>query len=128
VRLLLDTCTFLWIISDSPELSKRARKLFVDPANDVYLSTVSTLEIAVKYELGRLPLPEPPGRFIPHQRKLHGIESLPLDEETTLQLARLPKIHRDPFDRLLICQAMVHDLVIVTPDESISKHPVRCTW
>ena len=128
MKLLLDTCTFLWIISDSPELSKRARKLFVDPANDVYLSTVSTLEISVKYELGRLPLPEPPDRFIPHQRELHGIESLPLDEETTLQLARLPKIHRDPFDRLLICQAMVHRLVIVTPDESISRHPVRCTW
>ena len=128
MKLLLDTCTFLWIISDSPELSKRARKLFVDPTNDVYLSTVSTLEIAVKYELGRLPLPEPPARFIPRQRELHGIESLPLDEETTLRLARLPKIHRDPFDRLLICQAMVHDLVIVTPDESIVRHPVRCTW
>ena len=128
MRLLLDTCTFLWIISDSPELSNRARKLFVDPSNDVYLSTVSTWEIAVKYELGRLPLPEPPVRFIPRQRELHGIESLAVDEGVTLHLAGLPKTHSDPFDRMLICQAMVHGLVIVTPDESISRYPVRCTW
>jgi len=128
MRLLLDTCTFLWISTDAPELSTRARELFVDPGNEVYLSSVSTWEIAIKYALGRLPLPEPPERFIPDQRKRHGIEPLPLDEEATLHLVRLPELHKDPFDRMLICQAIVHGLVILSPDELICQYPVRTMW
>ncbi len=128
MRILLDTSTFLWIITDAPELSPRACKLFRDPTNEVYLSTVSTWEIAIKYALDRLPLPEPPERFIPFQRKEHGVESLPLEEEATLHLARLPRIHKDPFDRMLVCQALVHGLVILTPDEFILQYPVRWIW
>jgi PIN domain nuclease of toxin-antitoxin system len=128
VRILLDTCTFLWIIGDAPELSNRARELFIDPANDVFLSAVSAWEISVKHGLGRLPLPEPPEKFIPLQRERHGIEALPLEEEATLYLNRLPSSHRDPFDRMLICQAIVHGLVILTPDELITQYPVRSLW
>jgi len=128
MRILLDTSTFLWIITDAPELSPRACQLFSDPTNEVYLSTVSTWEIAIKYALDRLPLPEPPERFIPFQRKEHGVESLLLDEEATLHLARLPRIHKDPFDRMLVCQALVHGLVILTPDEFILQYPVRWIW
>jgi PIN domain nuclease of toxin-antitoxin system len=128
MRILLDTCTFLWIIGDAPELSNRARELFIDPANDVFLSAVSAWEISVKHGLGRLPLPEPPEKFIPLQRERHGIEALPLEEEATLYLNRLPSSHRDPFDRMLICQAIVHGLVILTPDELITQYPVRSLW
>ena len=128
MRLLLDTSAFLWIITDAPELSPPARDLFVDPANDVYLSSVSAWEIAVKYALGRLPLPGPPERFVPSQRKEHGIESLPLDEEAALHLARLPLLHKDPFDRMLVCQAMVHGLVILTSDKLVYQYPVRTMW
>jgi PIN domain nuclease of toxin-antitoxin system len=128
VRILLDTCTFLWIIGDAPELSNRARELFIDPANDVFLSAVSAWEISVKHGLGRLPLPEPPEKFIPLQRERHGIEALPLEEEATLYLNRLPSSHRDPFDRMLICQAIVHGMVILTPDELITQYPVRSLW
>jgi len=128
MRILLDTCTFLWIIGDAPELSKRARELFVDPANDVLLSAVSAWEISVKHGLGRLPLPEPPEKFIPFQRERHGIEALPLEEEATLYLNRLPSSHRDPFDRMLICQAIVHGMVILTPDELVTQYPVRSLW
>jgi PIN domain nuclease of toxin-antitoxin system len=128
VRILLDTCTFLWIIGDAPELSNRARELFIDPANDVFLSAVSAWEISVKHGLGRLPLPEPPEKFIPFQRERHGIEALPLEEEATLYLNRLPSSHRDPFDRMLICQAIVHGLVILTPDELVTQYPVRSLW
>jgi PIN domain nuclease of toxin-antitoxin system len=128
VRILLDTCTFLWIIGDAPELSNRARELFIDPANDVFLSAVSAWEISVKHGLGRLPLPEPPEKFIPLQRESHGIEALPLEEEATLYLNRLPSSHRDPFDRMLICQAIVHGMVILTPDELITQYPVRSLW
>jgi PIN domain nuclease of toxin-antitoxin system len=87
--LLLDTCTFLWLLTDAPQLSRRARQLFQDPSNEVYLSVVSAWEIAVKHALGRLPLPEPPDRFIPSRREAHGIASLELDEEAVLQIHRL---------------------------------------
>ncbi len=128
MKILLDTCTFLWIITDAPELSESARLLFVDPANEIYLSAVSAWEIAVKHALGRLPLPEPPERFIPARRKQHGIEPLPLEEEATLHLTRLPPYHQDPFDRMLVCQAVVHGMVLLTPDELILQYSVRTTW
>lgn len=128
MKILLDTCTFLWIISDAPELSDHARTLFIDPANEAYLSAVSTWEIAIKNVLGRLPLPAPPERFIPDQREKHHISALSLDEEDTLYLTRLPSYHKDPFDRMLICQAITHGLVILTPDESILQYPVKTAW
>ena len=128
MRILLDTCTFLWIITDAPELANSARELFIDPGNDVYLSAVSTWEIAIKHALGRLPLPEPPERFIPAQRKRHGVDALPLEEEATFHLTRLPPYHQDPFDRMLVCQAIVHGMVILTPDEVILQYPVRTCW
>ena len=128
MKILLDTCAFLWIITDAPELSESARMLFVDPANEVYLSSVSAWEIAVKHALGRLSLPEPPERFIPSRRKQHGIDTLPLEEEAALHLTRLPPYHQDPFDRMLICEAVVHGMIILTPDELIRQYPVRTTW
>jgi PIN domain nuclease of toxin-antitoxin system len=128
VRLLLDTATFLWVINDASELSAQARKLFVDPGNEVYLSSVSAWEIALKYGLGRLPLPEPPDRFVPAQRKQHGIDPLQLEEEAALHLTRLPLLHKDPFDRMLVCQAIVDNLVILTPDDLVTQYPVRTIW
>jgi len=128
LRLLLDTCTFLWILVESPQLSFNALDLFTAPENEVYLSSVSTWEIAVKHALGRLPLPEPPTEFIPAMRTAHGIESLSLDEESTLYASRLPPYHRDPFDRMLVCQAIVQDLVILTPDDLVSQYPVKTKW
>lgn len=128
MKLLLDTCTFLWIITDAPELSGRARELFADPMNDVYLSAVSTWEIPIKHALRRLPLPETLDRFIPAQRKQHRIAPLPLEEEATLYLSRLPEYHKDPFDRMLVCQAIVHSMTILTPDELVVQYPVRTTW
>ncbi len=127
MRLLLDTCTFLWILAEAPQLSFRALDLFTTPENEVYLSSVSAWEISVKHALGKLPLPEPT-EFIPAMRKIHGIESLSLDEESTLYLSRLPQYHRDPFDRMLVCQAIVQDLVILTPDEEVRQYPVKTSW
>jgi len=128
VKLLLDTCTFLWVLLDAPQLSDDARRLFRDPGNEVLLSSVSAWEIAVKYTLGRLPLPEPPERYVPRQRDAHGIASLPLDEDAALHVARLPNLHSDPFDRMLICQAMLNGLTLVTPDRDIARYPVRIAW
>ena len=128
MRILLDTVTFLWAVTDAPDLSDDARELFVDPGNEIYLSSVSTWEIVIKHSLGKLPLPEPPIRFVPAQRKQHSIDVLPLDEEATLHLTRLPALHRDPFDRMLVCQAIVHHLVILTPDELINQYSARTMW
>lgn len=128
MTLLLDTCTFLWISLKSPELSPRALKLFQDPGNDVYLSTASAWEISVKASLGRLSLPQPASKFVPHYREAHKIRTMPIDEESALQLERLPSYHRDPFDRMLVCQSIIHGLTILTPDELISQYPVRVVW
>lgn len=128
MRVLLDTCTFLWMITDDTRLSQQAKTLFVDPENDVYLSVASTWEIAIKYSLNKLSLPKPPQEYIPAKRQEHGIDSLPLDEEATLYLTKLPDLHRDPFDRILICQAIVAGLIILTPDELITQYPLRSLW
>ena len=117
------------MISDSPHFSSSANRIFTDPANEVFLSAISSWEIALKNSIGKLPLPSSsPAEFISDQRKAHGIETLPLEEESSLYLPLLPKIHDDPFDRLLICQAIVHGLVILTSDKDIRRYPVRTSW
>lgn len=128
MRLLLDTCTFLWLLAGAPELSARAQALFADPDNDMYLSAASAWEIAIKHTMGRLPLPEPPERFVPDGRARHGIEGLPVDEDSALHVGRLPPLHRDPFDRMLVSQAIVHGLAILGPDPLVAQYPVRTLW
>ena len=128
MKVLLDTCSFLWIGADSPELSQTAREVFQSPDNEVYLSSVSAWEIAVKHTLGRLPLPEKPATYVAKLRRLHAIEPLPLDEEATLHITKLPDLHKDPFDRMLICQAIVSGMVLLTPDELVTQYPARSLW
>ena len=128
MKLLLDTCTFLWTIEGGAALSVDAREALRDPANDVFLSAVSAWEIAVKHALGKLPLPDPPSRYVPKQRASRGIAPLPLDEDAALHLSLLPELHRDPFDRMLICQALAAGMLIVTPDPEIARYPVRTLW
>jgi PIN domain nuclease of toxin-antitoxin system len=128
MRLLADTCTFLWMVSAPDRLSPRARGLLIDPSNEVFLSSVSGWEITVKYGLGHLPLRETPDRFVPAQREAHGVAALALDEESVLQVLRLPALHRDPFDRMLVCQAIVHGLAILTPDPLVLQYPARVIW
>lgn len=128
MKLLLDTCTFLWIIEGGAKLSSPARALFSDPGNDVFLSVISAWEVAQKHAIGKLPLPQAPHRFVTRGREAHGITALALDENAALHVARLPHLHRDPFDRMLVCQAIEHGLAIVTPDARISQYPVRTLW
>ena len=124
MRLLLDTHVFLWFISGDKRLPGTIRDNIRDPNNEIYLSVVSLWEVIVKHQLGRLPMPESPGVYLPMQRERHEIASLPLDEASVSQLSGLPPIHRDPFDRMLICQAIQHDLSIVTVDDWIGKYSV----
>jgi|SRR5450759_5376976 PIN domain nuclease of toxin-antitoxin system len=112
----------------SPQLSQSARRIFSDPGNVVYLSAISSWEIALKNSMGKLPLPGRAADFVAEQRRLRGIETLPLDEEASLYIPLLPKLHNDPFDRMLICQSIVHGLTILTPDQMIAQYPVRTAW
>jgi PIN domain nuclease of toxin-antitoxin system len=128
VKLLLDTCTFLWVLDGAPQLSPRAADMFRQSDHEVFLSAASAWEIAVKHSSGRLVLPERPERFVPAMRDGRGIVSLPIDEESALHASRLAWLHRDPFDRLLVSQAIVHGMTILTPDPIISQYPARTMW
>ena len=128
MKLLLDTCSFLWIVATPALVPPLALNQFRDADNEVFLSAASAWEIAIKHGLGRLPLPKPADRFVPAEREAHGILALPIDEESALHLARLPALHRDPFDRMLVSQAIVHGLTILTPDPLVTQYPARTMW
>jgi PIN domain nuclease of toxin-antitoxin system len=127
VRLLLDTCTFLWLAGGSG-LSPAAAAAIRDPANDVLFSAVSAWEIVTKHQLGKLRLPEPPDQLIAAECRLRGLEPFAFDQDAALHGLRLPDLHRDPFDRMLISQAIAHSLTIVTPDPLITQYPIRVLW
>jgi PIN domain nuclease of toxin-antitoxin system len=124
MKLLLDTHVFLWYITADPKLPAPFRAAIQDPANEVYLSVASVWEAVIKHQLGKLPLSTPPADYLPRQRNAHGIASLPIEEGAMADLASLPPLHRDPFDRLLIAQAIQHRLTIATVDPAISTYPV----
>ncbi len=115
MRILLDTCTFLWLVEGDPGLSIHAREAIVDPSNQVYLSPISVWEIVIKLSADR---------YVSEQRQLHRVDTLPLTEHIALQLSRLPLHHWDPFDRLLMAQAVAEACTIATPDPLIRRYPV----
>ena len=128
MKLLLDTVTFLDAAFAPADISTRATELLLEADNELFLSIASCWEIAIKYSIGRLALPQPPEKFVPTHRAKIGAELLAIDEESTFHLARLPHVHQDPFDRILICQAITHGMVLVTPDDRIARYPVRTAW
>ena len=128
MTLLLDTCAFLWVLSGDRSLPPGIADMVRNPDNDVFLSAASAWEIAVKYAAGKLKLPEHPARFVPAMRAERGITSLAIDEEAALHASRLPSLHRDPFDRLIVSQAIVHGMTILTPDPVMARYPARTLW
>ena len=128
MKVLLDTCTFLWLAGGGRELPPRAAAVFKSQDNEVFLSAASAWEIAIKHAAGKLPLPISPQALIAEERDRLGVETLSIDEESALHVARLPPLHRDPIDRLLIAQALVHGLTLLTPDTLISHFRARVIW
>ena len=124
MRLLLDTHIFLWYINGDQRVGGAIRET-IENAEAAYLSVASVWEATIKYHLGKLPLPEPPHPWLSIQREQHGIESLAIDEVSVSHLSKLEPHHRDPFDRLLVCQAIEHDLQIVTVDAALENYPVK---
>jgi PIN domain nuclease of toxin-antitoxin system len=126
VKLLLDTCTFLWILSGERPLSARVKTSIATA--ELWLSGASAWEISLKFAKGLLRLPEAPDRLVPAARQRYGISTLPIDEESALHIVKLPALHADPFDRMLVSQAIVHGLTIVTPDPLVTQYPARTMW
>ena len=124
MNLLLDTHIFLWYISADKKLSQNIQDEIRNPDNQIYLSIISLWEIIIKHQIGKLPLPRSPQLFIPQERQRHQIASLDLDEASVRYLAELPHLHRDPFDRMLICQAKANQMTLVTFDNAILQYPV----
>lgn len=125
---LLDTSTFIWLTQTPEQLPDNVIQLCQNPENTLYLSSLSSAEIAMKYARKKLSLPSHPSIYIPEERMEHDILPLPLDETSAFLLESLPLIHKDPFDRLLICQALAHDLIILTPDRNIRQYKVKTMW
>jgi PIN domain nuclease of toxin-antitoxin system len=126
VKLLLDTCTFIWLVTGERKLPARVTEAIAN--HDVVLSAVCAWEMAIKYRQGALRLRQPPEHLVPAARERYGFQSLPIDEESALHVAKLPHLHTDPFDRMLVSQAIVHGLTIVTPDPRITQYPARTMW
>ena len=128
MRVLLDTHAFLWWIMDDPQLSARGHALLRDGANELFFSAASGWEMAIKYHLGRLQLPQPPEDFLPRHLHLNGIAALPISMRHALHAPTLPPLHRDPFDRMLVSQAQVERLPILTADSQIAQYQVDTVW
>jgi PIN domain nuclease of toxin-antitoxin system len=125
VRLLLDTHALLWWLADNRKLGRRAREAIADPRATVWVSAASAWEIAIKVALGRLELPEAPEVCLPREIEQNHFTPLPVTLEHALAVASLPAHHADPFDRLLIAQAQIENLTLVTADEAFAPYDVR---
>lgn len=130
MNILLDTSSFIWTISNPDRLSKKAKVCYLTEDNTFYLSVVSAWEMIVKYNLGKLPLPERPEKIITSQIVTHSIQLISLEMNDILQLSKLPdvKTHKDPFDRMLVCQSLARKMTILTPDPWIKKYEVKTIW
>lgn len=131
MRVLLDTHAFLWWILDDPRLPASAREIIADPSNTVLFSTASAWEIAIQAHLGRLtlsPAEEDLERFVARQVEENRFQVLPIQLNHALRVHSLPLYHRDPFDRLLVAQAEVEALPILTRDPEIRRYGVEALW
>lgn len=128
MKILIDTCTFLWFIENNPSLSSTALNLIEDGANEILLSIISVWEIAIKSSIGKLAITYPIDKFIETQLKTNDIKLLNISLEEVCFVASLPFHHKDPFDRLIISQAVINNLPIITADSIFDSYPIKKFW
>jgi PIN domain nuclease of toxin-antitoxin system len=128
MRLLLDTHSFLWFLLDDPKLSQTAKDSIADPDNDIEISPASYWEIAIKISLNKYSLPEPYEQFMERELATNQFRILPIEPKHTAALTSLPFHHRDPFDRLIIAQAMIERIPVISGDEAFAAYPVTRLW
>ena len=127
-RFLLDTHTFLWWVTRDTRLPERVQVIIADPENDIFFSAVSAWEIAIKAQLGQMTLAGNPAELIPERVTANRFLTLPIEIHHALHVGGLPLLHRDPFDRLLIAQAQLEELTILTADPAIARYDVAVAW
>jgi len=125
---MLDAHAFIWWVLDMPNLSDTCRGIVSDGNNEILVSVASSYEIAYKAEQGRLTLPESPEAYVRDRLVANGFVSLPVELGHALRAATLPRIHGDPFDRMLVAQAQIEGLPILTADPAISRYEVETIW
>ena len=123
--LLLDTSALLWWVTGDQKLGGQARAAIGDPVNRVYVSAASAWEVAIKYRIGKLPMPRSPSLWLPAELASNAFTPLPISLRHALAVESLPLHHRDPFDRLLIAQAASESLTIVTGDHQLERYGVQ---
>ena len=128
MKYLLDTHTLLWFLQGEKKLSDKARRLIDSPRNSKFLSIVSLWEIAIKVSLGKLVLDKPFERLFPEQLYFNRIEVLDITVDSLIKLTTLPFHHRDPFDRLIIAQALVEGLPIISTDTVFDAYEISREW
>ncbi len=128
MRLLLDTCTFLWLATEPSKLSPAATLALDDEANELFLSDASVWEIALKHKAGKLPLPDAARQWVSAELLFHGIQSVPISQEAVYLACELPGDHRDPFDRLIAAQAVAGGFKLVSPDEAFLTLGIATLW
>ena len=128
MKLLVDTCTLIWLATAEQPVPQDVRSAISDSSTEVYVSAASAWEIAIKYAKRALLLRHPPAEFMSKVRTRYGLSTLPIDEDSALHVAKLPPLHADPFDRMLVSQAIVHGLTIVTPDPLVTQYPALTMW
>ena len=128
MRLLLDTHVFIWWDSEPEKLSPRAIALCQDPGNDLILSVTSLWEIQIKAQLAKIKLRTPLPKLVEEQQQTNGLRLLPVEAVHVFELDALPPFHKDPFDRMLVAQARIEGLCIISHDMVVSKYPVDVQW
>lgn len=128
MNFLIDTHCWLWWLSEPERLNTRARRWIADRRNGVFFSAASAWEIAIKATLGKLRLPEPAASFVPDRVSSQGMVPLSINQRHALALEAMPLHHRDPFDRMLIAQAQIEGLPILTADRHFLPYDVRVLW
>ena len=122
MRLLLDTHAFIWFVSDRKKIPEDSINLIQENAGELYLSSITALEIALLVKRKRLKIPKNPGSYIEEAIQYHNLHEIPVDRKILLQSSALPEIHDDPFDRIIIATAKLHDLVLITKDTKILRY------
>jgi PIN domain nuclease of toxin-antitoxin system len=128
LRYLLDTGIWLWSLWEPERISRPAREAIANLEEEVFLSAVTSWEVAIKAGSGKLKLPEAPAAYVPRRMADQGLRPLPVSHQHALAVFGLPAHHRDPFDRLLIAQANLEDMVLITADGIFKKYPVQILW
>jgi len=125
MRILLDTQVFLWLQAEPERLSRRTLGLLADRGNALFLSSASAWEIAIKHALGKLRLPQSPGQYVPRRMAQSGILGLPIQLSHALRIEALPPHHREPFDRMLVAQAQIERMSLLSADPQLAAYDVR---